>query len=140
MTPGGDILGYVLNVKDCANGTTWTAFNGMELGSPTQTKYTVTNLIPGREYKFNVTAYNMNGAGLTSNIFSYYSCISPSGFIAPVKRATSKTKIDIEWNVPNDYGGCLITGYAVFKDDGASGAFSETNAANDPSVRNRPGL
>lgn len=33
-TPAGDILGYVLYIKDCANGTSWIAFNGTELGVP----------------------------------------------------------------------------------------------------------
>lgn len=36
-TPGGDILGYVLKVKDCHNGTEWIAFNGVELNLPSQT-------------------------------------------------------------------------------------------------------
>jgi hypothetical protein len=31
-TPAGDILGYILYVKDCENGTSWIAFNGTELG------------------------------------------------------------------------------------------------------------
>jgi hypothetical protein len=33
-TPGGDILGYILKIKDCMTGEEWTAFDGVELGNP----------------------------------------------------------------------------------------------------------
>jgi hypothetical protein len=63
VAPGGDIWGYVLQVKDILNGTVWEPFNGVKLGARDQIKYTVMHLVPGREYKFAVTAYNFNGAG-----------------------------------------------------------------------------
>ena len=31
-SPGGDILGYILEAKDSLNGTVWTPFNGVALG------------------------------------------------------------------------------------------------------------
>jgi len=34
VSPGGDVLGYVLTVEDVGNGTSWTAFNGSALGEP----------------------------------------------------------------------------------------------------------
>jgi hypothetical protein len=37
-------------------------------------------------------------------------------------------------------GGCPITGYAVYMDDGLDGSFSEVNTANDPLVRDLPSL
>ena len=35
-SPGGDILGYLLQVEDTNTGETWIAFNGYELSLPTQ--------------------------------------------------------------------------------------------------------
>lgn len=40
-----------------------------------------------------------------------------------------------------DDGGCPITGYAVWKDDGTgSQVFTEVNTASDPAIRNIPTL
>lgn len=140
-SPGGLITGYVLTVKDCHNGTTWDAFNGVDLNIPSQTKITVLGLTPGREYKFWVTAYNYNGAGTPSSVYSFYSCVLPLGFSAPVRTDSTKTTIDIAWLPPSSNGGCDITGYAVFMDDGAgSTTFTEVNIALDPAVRDIPGL
>jgi hypothetical protein len=36
----------------------------------------------------------------------------------------------LAWNAPSTDGGCPITSYALFSDDGAGGAFSEVDAAN----------
>ena len=35
-SPAGDVLGYLLQVEDANTGETWIAFNGYELGLPTQ--------------------------------------------------------------------------------------------------------
>lgn len=34
VLPGGEILGYLLQVEDTNNGTTWTAFDGQAYGLP----------------------------------------------------------------------------------------------------------
>jgi len=36
VSPAGEILGYKLQVEDANNGTTWTAFDGKDLGLPGQ--------------------------------------------------------------------------------------------------------
>jgi len=142
VAPGGDIWGYVLEVKDSVNGSVWEPFNGVLLGARDQIKYTARHLVPGREYKFRVTAYNFNGAGAKSNEFSYLSCIVPENFAAPFKTFTTKSTIGIRWEEPREIGGCDITGYAVYmKEDGTPEAsYAEVNMNNDLSVRNRPGL
>ena len=96
-TPGGDILGYVLKVKDCMNGTEWTAFDGVDIATPTQRRTTVTGLIPGREYKATVTAYNLNGAGQTSAEFSFYSCGLPSLMSAPTRITSDLLTMTVGW-------------------------------------------
>lgn len=47
----------------------------------------------------------------------------------------------IMWNAPKDDGGCPITGYALFRDDGVTEIPNiEVNSASDPLVRNIPTL
>ena len=47
----------------------------------------------------------------------------------------------VRWSPPKDNGGCPITGYALFRDDGVSeNTIIEVNASNDPLVRNIPAL
>lgn len=77
------------------SGEVWIAFDGVESGLPTQTKYTVHNLISGKEYKFKVTAYNLNGAGFESDEYSFYSCVLPSAFNAPLRTDSTQTSISI---------------------------------------------
>jgi len=50
------------------------------------------------------------------------------------------SSILVEWRSPENNGGCEVTGYAIFCDDGAGGAFSEVNEDNDALVRDIPGL
>jgi hypothetical protein len=60
----------------------------------------------------------------------------------------TSSQITIQWAAPQDNGGCLITSYAIYRDEGmstvAAGTLTpittEVNLANDPSVRNRPTL
>jgi len=33
VSPGGDIWGYILEVKDSVNGTIWEPFNGVKIGA-----------------------------------------------------------------------------------------------------------
>ena len=45
------------------------------------------------------------------------------------------------WSAPNNDGGCPITSYALFRDDGASGNPTiEINSDNDVNVRDKPTL
>ena len=52
QSPAGDILGYVLHVTDPTNGTTWEAFNGVDIGLRDQASATVLGLVSGRMYQF----------------------------------------------------------------------------------------
>jgi hypothetical protein len=49
----------------------------------------------------------------------------------------NSTSISIAWNAPTNDGGCPITGYKVYVDDGAGGPFTEYDAAD---VENKPFL
>lgn len=61
--------------------------------------------------------------------------------MAPFKISTTTTSITLGWFAPGDDGGCAISGYAVFMDDGAGGSIiNEVNAVNDPAIRSIPTL
>jgi hypothetical protein len=62
-------------------------------------------------------------------------------FAPPRFVSSTSTSMTISWQAPLNDGGCPITGYAVFRDDGVTEiANIEVNMANDPSVRNIPTL
>jgi hypothetical protein len=62
--------------------------------------------------------------------------VVPTGFAAPYRTGSTAVSIDIAWVPPEDTGGCVITGYAVFKDDGTgTSTFLEANEANDLNIR-----
>lgn len=78
VSPGGDILGYQLIIRDPSTATKWIAFDGQAFGVPQQTQYTVYGLNTGKSYDFSVLAINFNGKGSESNRFTYYSCVPPA--------------------------------------------------------------
>lgn len=100
------------------------------------------SLLAGTTLRFKVIAYNYNGAGSPSEIAALRVCGVPSGLGKPTKLAssTSTPSITARWEEPASTGGCPITGYAVFVDDGAGGAFVEANSDQDALVRDLPGL
>lgn len=85
-------------------------------------------------------AINFNGDGPESASFAFYSCTPPSQALAPTRIATTISTMTVGWDDPADNGGCFITGFAVFVDDGQLGTFTEVNSADDPNVRGNPGL
>lgn len=58
----------------------------------------------------------------------------------PTVSAVTKTSIKLNWSPPQDDGGCLLKGYAVFVDDGNEGNFVEANSDVDTNVRLNPNL
>lgn len=71
----------------------------------------------------------------------FYACNLPTISEAPYKVATTVSSITLGWNEPANDGGCPITGFAVFRDDGAGGnVTTEVNQANDPLIRGIPTL
>jgi hypothetical protein len=47
----------------------------------------------------------------------------------------------VRWNPPKNNGGCPITGYALYRDDGVTeNTIIEVNSVTDPLVRNIPTL
>lgn len=63
VSPGGDILGYILFVTDPNTSVTTTVFDGFSLGLPAQTQFTVYGLTTSVDYLFSVRAVNFNHEG-----------------------------------------------------------------------------
>ena len=136
---GGKIKGYKLYADDGHGGVFTMIYSTVDI-SPKIDYYLMTALTRALPYRFKLEAYNFNGAGPQSDIASYKPCSVPSGWSKPSKVATTSASITVRWNEPTNNGGCPITGYAVFVDDGANGNFVEANVDNDNSVRYLPSL
>lgn len=68
------------------------------------------------------------------------SCISPSGF-SPPTGTSGVSSIVIEWTEPEDSGGCPVTGYAVYRNDGdLTEPITEITPTNYPAIRTNPSL
>jgi hypothetical protein len=74
-------------------------------------------------------------------VFTFNACTTPASFGPPYKISSTNTSIVIGWEEPSDDGGCPITSYAIFRDDGAGGTITtEVNTNNDPAIRGIPTL
>jgi hypothetical protein len=79
--------------------------------------------------------------GKLSNTYEFIACLKPSKFNTPYRIDSTISSITVGWDEPLSNGGCPITGYAVFIDDGTGmSVFNEMNSVNDPLVRDIPSL
>lgn len=83
-----------------------------------------------------------------STIKSFKSCVSPSDLKPPTLNAVTQTSYKISWDAPENDGGCPITKYEVYRDEGDGGdmdvlvstitsgnlELEETNLDNPPSL------
>jgi large repetitive protein len=135
---GGIITGYELQIDDQGQGNYETIYYGV--GQPIRLFYLAQNLISGSTYNARVRTYNFNGYGNWKTLQEIEVCGSPSGFSQPVITETTQTAITVQWTAPSSNGGCSVTGYAVFIDDGSLGSFVEANSDSDSLVRSIPSL
>ena len=96
---------------------------------PNLNYYLAQNLTTGTTYKFRVRAISFNGEGDWSAEASLRVCTIPGEMVKPTKKSTSTSSITVSWVAPLDDGGCEITGYSVFVDDGENGDFVAANLA-----------
>ena len=101
----------------------------------------VQGLTNGLLYRFKAKALNFNGLSDFSDVASFYACTQPSEFARPLIFAQSGSSISIKWEPPNDTGGCRITTYIIYRNDGGQGSVdTEVNEIEEPLVRDRPSL
>ena len=93
-------------------------------------------------YTYRVQAENFNGLGLMSDDFTFNACLVPSGMSAPIRLdASAAGALVVQWDDPLLDGGCPVSGFAVFRDNGNWGDVStELNSVSDSSVRDNPVL
>ena len=95
----------------------------------------------GLRYSFRAFAVNFNGISQPSQIVSYYACTAPTNIDKPHIVSQSKTDVTISWMAPKDDGGCRVTTFVIYRNDGEGGLISqEMNTVQDANVRNYPSL
>lgn len=104
----------------------------------TETSTVIEDLTPGVTYTFTVSAVNFNGEGAESTEAEITACVAPSGVSAPSVLSLTATTVTLRWEEPENNGGCSITSYAVFRDDGAGSAINVN--MESASVANKPYL
>jgi hypothetical protein len=120
---GGDIatLGYQLFVSSKGSGQFTKIYDGSQ--NPDTLSYNVTGLTTGQSYSFYVIAVNYNGISpLQSNEKQALVCLGPSDISPPYYVSSTETSILVGWTSPKDSGGCPITSYFLFINDGLGGA------------------
>lgn len=70
---------------------------------------------------FYVAAINYNGPSILSPVLASYSCVAPSQPNAPSLVSSTQTTLTLSWAPPSDYGGCALTGYELYVDNGVGG-------------------
>ena len=108
---GSAISGYRIEVSS-DGGSNWTDL--VSDTASTATSYEHTNLDPGTERHYRVSAINTAGTGSASNVAHATTEAEPPG--APTgltATADGKTAIDLAWTVPDDTGGAAVSGYRI---------------------------
>ena len=106
---------------------------------PQVLRYTEGSVETGSRVSFRLYAINFNGMSEVSDTFTFSVCTEPEGMPAPYKVSSSANELNLAWNEPQDDGGCPLTGFAIYRDDGEGGeVVTEVNTDNDSEIRNNP--
>jgi len=79
------------------------------------------NLQTGKLYKYKVSAVNFNGEGPLSDPLLTYACLAPKKMEAPWRVTSTTSSFTLQWHESSDNGGCHVTSYAVYRNDGEEG-------------------
>uniref|UniRef100_A0A7S4S4M0 Fibronectin type-III domain-containing protein n=1 Tax=Alexandrium monilatum TaxID=311494 RepID=A0A7S4S4M0_9DINO len=101
-----------------------------------QRYYTATGLTVNREHLMQVTVVSAVTESARSATIAVRSCSRPDTPEAPTRKASTSTRITVQWVAPGS-NGCPLTGYRVFLDENGDGAANQeiypgTGDANDP--------
>jgi titin len=133
--------GYLLWMASNARGSEDFVLIMNGTSSPERNEFLVKGLQTAQRYRFKLQAINFNGLSPMSQEFTFNACLPPSSLRAPYRLDSSLSSITLGWGEPLDDGGCPVTGYAVFRDEGTRGTPTvEVNSGLDPTVRGIPTL
>jgi hypothetical protein len=110
------ILGYKLYMSA---GTSEYEVIYSSLENPLVRQFDVQNLDTGVLYQFKVAAINFNGDSEMSDALTKYSCLLPGTPEVPYRVSGTRTELTLRWSVPADDGGCPLTGFNLYRDDGS---------------------
>lgn len=128
QAPSDDIeapIGYVLYVEEGSNQQR-VIYDGSQ--NPNLLEYNLVDLVAGFNYGFSVKAINFNGEGPQSPVAWYRACTAPYGLEVPTVLATTSTSIMFKWQSPAGDGGCFVSSYELYLDDGLGGDFVNTDS------------
>ena len=108
------ILGYKLDMTFFNSSIYEFVYDGAS--NPDQVTTTVAGLVTGQLYKFRVYSVNFNGLSDPSAEYSVYACGLPSLFEKPNYVSSTQSSITIDWNKPQNDGGCEVFDYGVYRD------------------------
>lgn len=67
-----------------------------------------------------------------------YSCQLPGQPLPPYRLSGSRTLLKLRWQIPQDNGGCNLTGFNLFRDDGAGGLIQ--TEVDPTTINDKPSL
>ena len=115
------ILGYKLFLSA---GTSQYTLVYNNTRNPLITEYNITGLMTGQVYQITLVAVNFNGDSQMSDPLVKYSCVEPSMPSPPVRVTGDRTDLTLSWLIPKNDGGCPLTGFNLYRDNGAGGSIS----------------
>ena len=109
-------IGYQLFMSNSSSNTSILVYDGRS--NPNFLQRLVSGLATGNAYTFSLVAWNFNKQGPSASPAMFTACIAPAGLESPSVQATTQTSITLVWTSPVDNGGCAITGFHLYMDDG----------------------
>jgi titin len=132
------VYGYIVTMAVSGSSNFETVYDGSS--NAQVLSYVVQGLATGEEYKFKIKTVGFNGPGDDSSEYAFRSCIVPTGFAVPTG-VSDTSSITISWTEPTYNGGCPVTGYAIYRNDGdQTDPTIEVNSNDDSAIRNNPSL
>ena len=101
-------------------------------------EFDMLDLTTGQLYQLKVSAINFNGESVLSDTLEVYACNFPAQPGRPERVSGTKTSLLLGWIGVEDNGGCPITSYRLYRDNGDAGSISIEVDPDD--VRDRPTL
>ena len=138
-TGGTPVTGYELHMDTWAGGEWRRVYDGTDM--PHATRFTLhrPQVMPGRRYRFAVSALNAIGTSPRSleSTFDVIDANAPDAPAAPIRDpvtgmggpSNGDAVVAFRWAVPADNKGAPVTSYEVYIDDGQGGAFTPETPA-----------